>query len=266
MCARVAAFLRLVERVRKRASQVTSIALEHFTIELSDRRASTQGPWHINTPTEGRVCTPQFLSSKNIKTQEAVASMACASCQRGYVLNPHPAVSPRFKYRPAQAACWNDHLCCLRALGDNDADNTLMHACAAGSAACTRVLLENMGALADAVMYDDEWIQDCPTALIAACRFGHAECAKLLFEKRTRTLLDMHTITSGLTALMVACAYGHAECVDLLISKNANVFLRDSHGWDAFAWAISTTLCSRGQSVPPTSACAPTRAVKIQSA
>lgn len=46
-------FLRAMEDVRARASELAGTPLHHFTVELSDRRSRTRGAWHLDTPRAG---------------------------------------------------------------------------------------------------------------------------------------------------------------------------------------------------------------------
>ena len=73
------------------------------------------------------------------------------------------------------------------------------------------------------------------TALHAAARFGHAECAKALLDVGESRIVDLEIpeTTFGWTPLLVACVDGHEELVKILLESGADGHRKDSSGWTA---------------------------------
>ncbi|KAI9666725.1 MAG: Glycerophosphocholine phosphodiesterase [Alyxoria varia] len=77
------------------------------------------------------------------------------------------------------------------------------------------------------------------TALHAAARFGHVECAKVLLHPQDNKQADTEIPENayGWTPLFVACVDGQFELVKLLVDAGANVDRKDVSGWTAIEHA-----------------------------
>ena len=66
---------------------------------------------------------------------------------------------------------------------------------------------------------------------MAASYFGRPGCVRLLLDRDSDVGRGMHE--TGLTALMSACKNGHAECANMLIRHSADVnqVLRSTRSW-----------------------------------
>ncbi|KAI6249410.1 Glycerophosphocholine phosphodiesterase GDE1 [Erysiphe necator] len=72
------------------------------------------------------------------------------------------------------------------------------------------------------------------TALHVAARFGHTDCAKILFNCENQKVdVELTEKCFSWTPLHVACVDGHLPMVELLIEKGANIKKLDSSGWTA---------------------------------
>jgi len=68
------------------------------------------------------------------------------------------------------------------------------------------------------------------TALLAACEYGHQECAELLVDSGA----DIHVADQhGCSPLMAAAAHNHAEIVGILLDAGADANYIDDDGWTA---------------------------------
>ena len=74
---------------------------------------------------------------------------------------------------------------------------------------------------------DGDWASLLIDLLIAACHYGHAECAQLLLA--AKAAVDQAD-TDGTTPLSIACQQGHAECARLLLAANAAVDQAETDG------------------------------------
>ena len=77
------------------------------------------------------------------------------------------------------------------------------------------------------------------TALHAAARFGHVECAKVLLQPQENKGVNTEVQENAYawTPLFVACVDGQFEMVKLLVDAGANVERKDVSGWTAIEHA-----------------------------
>ena len=78
------------------------------------------------------------------------------------------------------------------------------------------------------------------TALHAAARFGHTECAQVLLSGSgdQKINLELAEKTFGWTPLFIACVDGHLSIVKLLIEAGAKLHGLDTSGWSAKEHAV----------------------------